>query len=343
MAKSKKTTKATKAAAPAAAPAEKSRPQRTPQNPFEHTEETLYTVEKIMNMRWSRGSREYLVRWESYDESHDTWEPMENLVGCAAQIREYELQREQEDAAAKAEVLAKRQKVKDEAAAEQAALRQRAAEAAAVAAGDDAADAGSGKADDPTGQDGILSRHLTKKGAVWEAYDLSVEKPTCKLFKPNCRGICGVAPAPSAGTTNYWSHLWSHHRSTWYELKRKDGQLNAAGEAELAKLKEGLAKMEAAGASLTYDGRGSQFLSAKLPAAEKSTMDRVTAEWVVDELQPFNAASTQGFRRMMATATSGKYDGCDHHTCLIFTTVSGSTWLCSLGGAKLIVYYVPCN
>ena len=96
--------KATKAAAPAAAaPADgpKSGPQRTPQNPFEHTEETLYAVDKIINLRWARGNRQYLVRWEGYGESHDTWEPMENLVGCATQIRQYEQQRVQEDAAEK--------------------------------------------------------------------------------------------------------------------------------------------------------------------------------------------------------------------------------------------------
>ena len=77
MGKNKAKSKTTKAAAPAAAaPADKSQsgPQRTPQNPFEHSEETLYAVDKILNLRWSKGSRQYLVRWEGYDESHDTWD-----------------------------------------------------------------------------------------------------------------------------------------------------------------------------------------------------------------------------------------------------------------------------
>ena len=74
---------------PAPAPAKRTRPHRSPQTPFEANEETVYAVDKIINVRWTKGSREYLVRWEGFAASHDTWEPMENLVGCAAQIREY--------------------------------------------------------------------------------------------------------------------------------------------------------------------------------------------------------------------------------------------------------------
>ena len=86
--------KAPAAPAPAAAPDKRTRPHRTPQTPFEQTEETLYNVDKITNMRFSKGVRENLVRWEGYAAAHDTWEPIENLVGCAQQIREYEQQRE---------------------------------------------------------------------------------------------------------------------------------------------------------------------------------------------------------------------------------------------------------
>ena len=134
----------------------------------------------------------------------------------------------------------------------------------------------------------MLKQHQSKRGAVWEAYNLSVEKPSCKLFKPNGQDVCGAVPSPMAGTSNYWSHLWSHHRQKWYELKQKDGQLNQVGEAELTRLKVAFTKMEAEGASVgsrVSDGHGSEFLSAKLPAREKATMDRVTAEWIVDEDQ----------------------------------------------------------
>ena len=112
-------------AAAAPAPAKKTRPTRTPQTPFEQAEqEALYSVDKITSMRWEKGARQYLVRWEGYAASHDTWEPMENLVGCAEQIRAYERQREQDDKAAAEAAVARRQKAKDDAAAEQAALKE---------------------------------------------------------------------------------------------------------------------------------------------------------------------------------------------------------------------------
>ena len=56
--------------------------------------------------------------------------------------------------------------------------------------------------------------------------------------------------------------------------------------------------------------RGGIYLSDKLPPGAKHTMDRMCAEWCVDEDQGFNAASTPGFRAMMAAATNDKYDGC---------------------------------
>jgi hypothetical protein len=85
--------------------------------------------------------------------------------------------------------------------------------------------------------------------------------------------------------------------------------LNAAGEAELTRLKACLANMGGDATSLKHD-HGGEFRSAKLPPDAKETMDCVTSEWVVDEDQGFNAPSRPGFRRMMSTATNGKYDGC---------------------------------
>jgi hypothetical protein len=57
--------------------------------------------------------------------------------------------------------------------------------------------------------------------------------------------------------------------------------------------------MAAADASLSHD-HGGAFLAPKLSASAKETMDRITSEWIVDEDQGFNAASTPGFRYMMA-------------------------------------------
>jgi len=169
----------------------------------------------------------------------------------------------------------------------------------------------------------VLKKHRGKQGAVWSAYDLSVELPSCQLFKPNGVDICGEVPSAAAGTTNYWSHLWTHHRMTWWELKRKDGKLNPAGDAELTRLKQGLANMAAS----QNHNRGGVFLSASLPTDQKETMDRVVSEMIVDDDLPFSAASTPGFRHMMATATNGAYDRCCSKT-----VEQHAAWPCGHGG-----------
>jgi hypothetical protein len=282
--------KAGAAAAATQAPAKKTCPHRTPQTPFETAaEETTYIVDKMVGVRWNQGSREYLVRWKG----------------------EYEKLREKEDIEVKVAVLAKRQEAKKTAAVVEADLKARAAEAALAGAGDGNATAAHSA--DTTGS--VLKAHGKKKGVIWSAYDLTGEKPSCLLVKgggwqtSGGDAICGCVPTGSAGTTNYWSHLRTHHTLVWYELKRRDGALNPAGEAAMAKLKEGLANM-AAGTQVNHGIRSEQFLSPNLSSDSKETMDRIVTEWIVDEEQCFNAASTTGFKAMMSTATNGSYDGC---------------------------------
>lgn len=56
-------------------------PGRTPPEPLpvivEGEEE--YEVAEILDSRRHRGKLQYLVRWEGYDESHNSWEPVENV------------------------------------------------------------------------------------------------------------------------------------------------------------------------------------------------------------------------------------------------------------------------
>jgi hypothetical protein len=71
-----------------------------------------------------------------------------------------------------------------------------------------------------------------------------------------------------AGTSNYWSHLWTHHHLVWYELKQREGALNPAGEAAMVKLKKGLSNM-ATGTQVNRGIRGEKFLSPNLPSDHK--------------------------------------------------------------------------
>ena len=94
--------------------------------------------------------------------------------------------------------------------------------------------------------------------------------------------------------------------------------MNAAVKEAMAALQKALAAGPDAVKEKVEGRKGSELLSSKLPPKAKETMDRVTAEWVIDADQAFNAASTAPFRRMMSTSTNGMYDGaCDktvkHH------------------------------
>ena len=103
-------------------------PHRTPQTPMEMAaEDRVYKVDRITSMRWTKGMREYRVLWENYEEKDSTWEPMEHLVGCAAQIREFEQRREAEDQKAKEDVLKKRREKQAKKAADAQALTDAAA------------------------------------------------------------------------------------------------------------------------------------------------------------------------------------------------------------------------
>jgi hypothetical protein len=50
----------------------------------------LYVVEKIRDKRVKGGKVEYLVKWENYPETQNTWEPLTNLETVIFLVEEYE-------------------------------------------------------------------------------------------------------------------------------------------------------------------------------------------------------------------------------------------------------------
>uniref|UniRef100_A0A1I8AGP2 Chromo domain-containing protein n=1 Tax=Steinernema glaseri TaxID=37863 RepID=A0A1I8AGP2_9BILA len=71
--------------------------RRAQQNP---TDSDVYTVEEVLAKRVSEGSVEYLLKWVGFDDSENTWEPLENID--ADLITQFEIRHEL-DARQKAE------------------------------------------------------------------------------------------------------------------------------------------------------------------------------------------------------------------------------------------------
>lgn len=55
-------------------------------------EEEEYSVEKILDKRTKGGKVEYLIKWEGYPDSENTWEPQDNL-DCPDIISNFEAKR----------------------------------------------------------------------------------------------------------------------------------------------------------------------------------------------------------------------------------------------------------
>jgi hypothetical protein len=51
--------------------------------------EQEYKVEKILNHKQVSGKPYYLVKWKGYDTLENTWEPIENLMGCHQLVQQY--------------------------------------------------------------------------------------------------------------------------------------------------------------------------------------------------------------------------------------------------------------
>jgi hypothetical protein len=55
---------------------------RSPRSPRRYVD-GLYTVERLIDRRWANTRWQYLVRWEGFDASHDTWEDERNIIDPA--------------------------------------------------------------------------------------------------------------------------------------------------------------------------------------------------------------------------------------------------------------------
>jgi hypothetical protein len=52
--------------------------------------EEEYEVESIIDKKIVRGKTFYKVKWEGFDDTHNTWEPLEHLLNSSVYVEEYE-------------------------------------------------------------------------------------------------------------------------------------------------------------------------------------------------------------------------------------------------------------
>jgi hypothetical protein len=54
------------------------------------TKQTVYKLDKIIDKRVRRGSRQYLVRWQGYGKEFDSWIPASSVKNICRRRRSYE-------------------------------------------------------------------------------------------------------------------------------------------------------------------------------------------------------------------------------------------------------------
>ena len=287
------------------------RNHRTAKDPWEASvvDGPEHEVDKILGSSYKKGLKVYTVLWKEGD---TTEEPQENLVGASEMVREFNEARAASDREAKVKLADLRRLRKAEklaAETEAAAAATAAALASAMKSVDDGNNEGHSTSqpmpDDVVAQPKtgrlVLRMHRNKTGTVWKVFDLLQEKPSCLVeLSPGVK--CGCVPSTTGGTSNYWQHLYHHHRAKWLELKNEDGVLTPAGLHQIEQVRDAMAARMAASVNCTK--------KPSLPAHARVTLDRLTAEWIVDEDQYTNAAAKPGFQKLFNAATDGAYEGC---------------------------------
>lgn len=52
-------------------------------------ESGLFVVDKLLDKKVHKGKVQFLVKWKGYDDSENSWEPIENLSTCQEAIDEF--------------------------------------------------------------------------------------------------------------------------------------------------------------------------------------------------------------------------------------------------------------
>ena len=57
---------------------------------FKEKRKNVYSVEKILDKKTTKGITKYLIKWNGYNESDSTWEPLHHLTFIKEMVDEYE-------------------------------------------------------------------------------------------------------------------------------------------------------------------------------------------------------------------------------------------------------------
>ena len=289
----------------------RARNHRTEQNPWEASREDGDDLEvaSVSKKEWRKGLAYYLVHWEGFDDQDATWEPAANLVGAAGTIREFNEAKKQEDLRQKGLLVEARRKAKQD----REDKERVAAEEALAAQLREAASSEDPATCQPCVADlvgyfvngrRVHTKHKKKKATVWKAYDLSEECISCAV---DIGGkLCGHQPADCGGTTNFWGHLYVHHRAEWLKLKKEDGALTEVGEAEMGVLQASMAarveKEKTSSAKVQLDAEGAAVLQ------------QLAGECVVADDRDFSDFSSESFKKYAAAMSGGAHQGVDNKT-----------------------------
>jgi hypothetical protein len=65
-----------------------SKNKQTKKQKTTHTND-MFVVETIKGLKYTNGIAMFLLGWEGYNSSHDTWEPLSNLLNCEALLSQF--------------------------------------------------------------------------------------------------------------------------------------------------------------------------------------------------------------------------------------------------------------
>ena len=57
---------------------------------FDSIGKALYLVERVLDIRWRYGRKEFFIKWEGYPLQYASWEPEENLKECSGLLKNFE-------------------------------------------------------------------------------------------------------------------------------------------------------------------------------------------------------------------------------------------------------------